>query len=108
MTTDPHPHWKPNNGSSRHPQTVAEWDHQNDPIGEALRHSIRRLNVAGDYDDPRAPDQMCLVLRGDIIRLMHDWIHKNAVFEIWCKEREDARAAVDAANVAVTAGDRDA
>lgn len=85
---DPHPNWRPDGkGGERHPQTVAEWDYRNDPTGGALARSVRRLNVAGDYDDPRAPDQMALVLRIDLIRLKHDWIHKNACFEYWLASR---------------------
>lgn len=78
---DPHPRWKPNNGHERHPQTIEEWNYRNDSAGGALDRSIRRLNVAGDYDDPRAPDQMALVLRIDLIRLIGDYTHKRAAFE---------------------------
>jgi hypothetical protein len=85
----PHPRWKPNDGYRRHPQTVEEWDHRTDPIGGALERSILRLNVAIDYDDPREPDGMALVSRNDLIHLKHDWVHKNAVFEIWLKERQE-------------------
>jgi|SRR5579883_1515793 hypothetical protein len=90
--TDPHPRWKPHFGTSRHPATIEEWDSRNDPIGGALECSRRRLNVAIDYDDPRAPDQMALVCRADLSRLMNDWTHKNAVFELWRQQRADAEA----------------
>lgn len=80
--SDPHPKWKPGQ-SDRHPQSVEEWDYRNDPAGGALERSRKRLAVAGDYDDPRAPDQMALVLRIDLIRLLGDWTHKNAAWESW-------------------------
>jgi|GEM_PF-3626675 len=85
--SDPHPRWKSGGQSDRHPQSIEEWNFQNDPLGGALERSLRRLNVATDYDDPRVPDQMALVLRIDILSLIHDWIQKKAAWEIWRKER---------------------
>lgn len=79
-TTQPHPRWKPSDGSARHPQTLSAWDWRGD-APPAFDRSLRRLNVAIDYDDPRAPDQMTLVLRIDLSRLIGDWTHKNAAFE---------------------------
>ena len=79
----PHPRWRPQDGSSRHPQSAAEWDWRQDSVGDALTRSVNRLNFAMDFDDPRAPDQMTVVLRADILRLTHDWIHKNVAWEHW-------------------------
>lgn len=89
--TDPHPRWKPGQSDRhpRYPQSIEEWNYRNDPISRALARSLKRLNVAGDYDDPRAPDQMALVLRTDLIRLKHDWIHKNAAFESHRQSRDE-------------------
>lgn len=84
----PHPRWKPDNGD-RHPKTEAEWDYRNDPVGGSLEASVKRLNVAADYDDPRAPDQMALVLRIDLMRLKSDWIHKNAAFNAGVRHNPD-------------------
>lgn len=82
--TRPHPRWKPSNGYERHPQTAEEWDYRKDPTGpEAKARSERRLNVAGDYDDPRAPEQMALVLRIDLLRLIGELNHKRAFFEAY-------------------------
>lgn len=97
----PHPRWKATDKSDRHPQSVDEWDYRTDPVGGALDCSLRRLNVACDYDDPRAPDQMALVLRVDLSRVLADRTHKHAAWEIWCKERE--RSAPLPADVAETA-----
>lgn len=80
---EPHPAWKPGDKSARHPQTEAEWDQRTDPTDSLLECSRRRLNVACDYADPRAPDQMALVLRIDLLRLISDWTHKNAAWESW-------------------------
>lgn len=65
----------------RHPQTDEEHNPQNDPTGGALARSVARLNYAADYADPRAPDQMALVWRIDILRVSSDWQHKRAFFE---------------------------
>lgn len=78
----PHPRWKPDDGSDRHPQTVAEWNYHNDPAGEAALCAERRLNVAIDYADPRAPDQMALVLRIDLMRVSGELTHKRAFFNM--------------------------
>lgn len=101
---DAHPHWKPGDDQfDRHPKTLEEWDSRKDPVGQHFARAIRRLQMAMDRDDPRAPDQMALVLRWDISSLMHDWIHKNAVFEIWRDER--AKKSADAA-LSVSSTDR--
>ena len=80
----PPPHWPSNPDYDRHPQTAEEWDWR---THRGVDIAIKRLNFAGDLADPRAPDQMALVLRTDLITLKHDWIWKNAVFEEWREER---------------------
>lgn len=94
---EPHPRWTPNDKSERHPQTVEEWDWQKDGPPDALARSRRRLNVAIDYADPRAPDQMALVLRTDLSRLMGDWTYKNAAFEHFRLNRVPSPAQLDPA-----------
>lgn len=66
----PHPRWNAEKPGERHPQTVEEWNWHNDgpENGGGLARSLKRLAVAADYDDPRAPDQMAQVLRIDLIR----------------------------------------
>lgn len=81
--SDPHPRWKPDDKSDRHPQTAAEWDYRNDPVGGAVERSVRRLNVACDYDDHRAPDQMAMVLRVDLSRALGRLVHMEAAFTCW-------------------------
>lgn len=91
MLIEPHPRWKVGDKSDRHPQTLEEWDRGADPIGGALNRSLRRLNVAVDYADPRAPDQLALVHRGDLSRALADRTHKNAAWECWrTEEKENA------------------
>lgn len=77
----PHPRWRPDDKSDRHPQTVGEWDYQQDGPPDALKRSLKRLNVAMDYDDPRAPNQYAMVLRTDLIRVIGDYTHKRAAFD---------------------------
>lgn len=77
--------------SDRHPQSDAEHDPSNDPV-PAFPLSVKRLNFAADYADPRAPDQMALVWRVDLMRLKSEWIHKNAAWEFWRSNTYDADA----------------
>lgn len=97
MSVEPHPKWKPDDKSDRHPQALVEWDYRTDPVGGAFERSRRRLNVASDYDDPRAPDQMALVLRLDVMRLMHQYVHRNAAFEAWVRCDADGFAPMETA-----------
>ena len=66
----PPPTWRPNDGSDRHVQDEAGWDWRKDRTGAAVAQSVLRLNWAADYSDPRAPDQMAVVLRIDVLRLL--------------------------------------
>lgn len=50
---------------------------------------IRRLNFAGDLADPRAPDQMALVLRKDLINIKHRLITAEVRVKLY---REQAAA----------------
>jgi hypothetical protein len=65
----------------RHPQNDEEHNPANDREGHVLARSVARINYAADYADPRAPDQMALVWRIDLLRLSSDWQHKRAYFE---------------------------
>ncbi|WP_309628769.1 hypothetical protein [Brevundimonas sp.] len=78
-TTAP-PHWTDEDRHDRHPKTSEEWNWRNDPPlrGGGLDLAVRRLNFAGDIADPRAPDQMALVLRKDLINLKHELITQTA------------------------------
>jgi len=86
-TGAPPPHWTPDDKYDRHPKAAEGWDYRNDPTGGALAISERRLNFACDLADPRAPDQMALVHRIDLMRIMGDLHHKRAVFDLWKAER---------------------
>lgn len=84
-----HPKWKPDDKSGRHPQTVDEWDwHQDGPDNGPLERSARRLNVSCDYDDPRAPDQMALVFRIDLSRVLGDRVFQGARAKLFLDERK--------------------
>jgi hypothetical protein len=96
----PPPRWKENDGSDRHPQTLAEWDWRADAAPHGFDRSLRRLNVASDYEDSRAPDQMALVLRIDLLRLIGGWTHKNAYFQMMKERRESATPTPPSADVA--------
>lgn len=78
----PHPRWKGDRGtgvgSDRHPGTLEEWNWRTDVAPDALQRSRRRLNVAADYADDRAPDQMAVVLRIDLIRVLMSLTHQTA------------------------------
>jgi hypothetical protein len=93
-STLPHPRWNPTKPGQRHPQTTEAWDWRNDgPDNDAFDRSVRRLAVAGDYDDPRAPDQMAQVLRIDLIRVLDALVHRTAQSEaraetIRCLQRQ--------------------
>jgi hypothetical protein len=92
----PPPHWTAADGWY-HPQTAEEWDYRKDPTGHRFERGMARLQFAADRCDPRAPDEMAQVLRLDVLNLIHDWVHKNAVWEHWRKERADKAAAAEAA-----------
>lgn len=96
----PPPHWTAANKHDRHPKTAGEWDWRNDPPEpERLALAIRRLNFAGDLADPRAPDQMALVLRKDLIGLKQSYIGMKARSDRWreaLEERDAARLRIKA------------
>lgn len=91
---DPHPHWSEQAKNKNYPKTLAEWDPHQDPVGEHLARAEKRLRVAMDRDDPRAPEEMAIVSRWDLTTLVHDWWHKCAVFDLWRKERAEKAAGV--------------
>jgi hypothetical protein len=86
----PPPHWTPDDKYDRHPKAAEDWDWRTDPGGdERFDRMIRRLNFAGDMADPRAPDQMALVLRKDLINIKHRLLRQTALATLY-KERSEA------------------
>lgn len=66
-------HWRPDPRYDRRPQTDEEWDWRKDAPGNngvVFERSVNRLNFAYCHADPHAPDQMALVLRCDIGRVL--------------------------------------
>lgn len=85
------PHFVEDEKSSRHPQFNKDWNWHDDARSEFENGmTVKRLNFAADLSDPRAPDQMCLVYRIDVMRLLVDWTHKNAAFKFWIASRAAA------------------
>jgi hypothetical protein len=74
----PPTHWTEKDGWKRHPQTAEEWNWRNDAYPDAGTRSELRLNFACDRADPHAPDQMALVLRIDLSRIMGRMQHAEA------------------------------
>lgn len=67
----PPAHWTPADGHARHPQTEEEWDWRGDrATHDPFDRSRARLQYAADRADPHAPDQMAIVLRVDVSRLL--------------------------------------
>jgi hypothetical protein len=91
-SSKPHPRWNAAKPGTRHPQTLDAWDWQQDDT-DALDRSMRRLAVAGDYADPRAPDQMAVVLRIDLIRVLMEVIHRTAQSKVRAERIERLEAA---------------
>jgi len=73
----PPAHWTADDKCDRHPQTVEEWDWRADKP-DATEFSIKRLNFAVDRGDPHAPDQMAIVLRVDLSRVLGRLTHYTA------------------------------
>lgn len=95
----PPPHWTPDDKYDRHPKTVEAWDWRQDPRGdERAAVQIRRLNFAADFADPRAPDQMALVLRGDLIDVKHRLIRSEALCDLYKSQLDIAKAAAPPAS----------
>lgn len=92
--SDPHPHWSVENKNEDYPKSVDEWDPRKDPVGQHLALAEKRLRVAMDRDDPRAPEEMALISRWDLTTLVHDWWHKCAVFDLWLAERKAKEASL--------------
>lgn len=66
----PPAHWTENDEWKRHPQSSDEWNWHNDNYQYCGKRSELRLNFAADLEDPHAPDQMAVVLRIDLLRVM--------------------------------------
>ena len=76
-------HWAANDKCNRHPQSTEEWDwHADRPSEDSCERSIRRLNFAVDRGDPDAPNQMALVLRVDLSRVLGRLTHYTAPREL--------------------------
>ena len=92
----PPTHWKDADQHERHPKTAREWNWREDPpLGEGgLEVAIRRLNFAGDLADPRAPDQMALVLRKDLINVKHELLRQTALADALRQNVGDAERAM--------------
>ena len=93
--SDPHPHWSADNTNENYPKSLEEWDPHKDPVGEHLARAERRLRIAMDRDDPRAPAEMTLISRWDLTTLVHDWWTKCAVFDMWRAARLEKRGEYD-------------
>ncbi len=81
INDQPPTHWKKNDGWSRHPQTAEEWNWHEDFNNPETDRSQLRLNFAVDLADPHAPDQMALVLRIDLMRIMGRMVSAEAYRE---------------------------
>lgn len=67
----PPAHWATGDGHAHHPQTAEEWDWRGDRGAfDPFDRSRVRLQYAADRSDPHAPDQMAIVLRIDIGRML--------------------------------------
>jgi hypothetical protein len=78
----PPEHWLGDDRYGRWPRSAAGWDWANDQAdGSALDASIRRLQFNSDLADPRAPNQLTLALRLDIIRVLGQLIWRTAQSE---------------------------
>lgn len=91
----PPPHWTAGPTRYEHPSEVGQWDWMNDPVGGRRDLAIKRLNWSRDHADPRAPDQMALVLRLDLGVTLGDLQTQTARVGAWKRhaERSDARIA---------------
>lgn len=89
----PPSHWTPDPKYDRRPQTAEEWDWHADGAAsdDTFERSWNRLNFAYCHADPHAPDQMGLVLRVDIGRILARLTHYTAHREL-LMEREAARS----------------
>lgn len=95
-STMPPPHWTDDDRYDRHPKAADDWNWRNDPpLSEGgLDLAVRRLNFAGDRADPRAPDQMALVLRKDLITIKHELIRQAALAALRNRTSEPEAGAV--------------
>lgn len=89
-------HWTSDDKYDRHPKTAAAWDWANDRAdGAAIDASIRRLQFNSDFADPRAPDQLTLALRLDIIRVLGQLTWKEAQSESRAEKIKRLEAVLD-------------
>lgn len=84
-------HWQPDAKSELQPQSESEWDWREDRHdNDALGRSKRRLRFAGCFADPHAPDQMALVLRIDLGRVLAKLTQYTAHRERLMKSKAEA------------------
>lgn len=81
-------HWKPNPRYEQ-PQTVEEWDWRQDGAASdnSFDRSWKRLTYAYVRADPHAPDQMALVVRGDLGRILGRLTHYTAHRELLMEQK---------------------
>lgn len=87
----PPAHWAPNPRYEQ-PQTVEEWDWRQDGSAsdDSFDRSWKRLTYAHVRADPHAPDQMALVLRGDLGRILGRLTHYTAHRKMLMEQRDAA------------------
>lgn len=87
----PPTHWHPDSKSELQPQSEGEWDWREDRHdNDALGRSKRRLRFAWCLADPHAPDQMALVLRVDLGRVLAKLTQYTAHREMLMKSKTEA------------------
>lgn len=80
----PPPHWRENDGWESHPQEASAWDWDQDgPENNPKERSRLRLCFAGDRADPRAPEEMALVLRVNLSRVVGELVWRRAQVEMY-------------------------
>lgn len=100
INDQPPSHWTENDGWKRHPQSVDEWNWHNDAYPDAGERSELRLNFSADLADPHAPDQMAVVLRIDLLRVMARMQHAEAYKRFHLERKSIAPAQEEPAPVA--------
>jgi hypothetical protein len=99
----PPAHWEPNPRYEQ-PQTVEEWDWRQDGCASenSFDRSWKRLTYAYVRADPHAPDQMSLVLRVDLGRILGRLTHYTAHRELLMEQKS---AALTPSALSVPVGD---
>lgn len=93
-------HWSPDPRYDRRPQTAEEWDWRRDAPGNdgvVFERSTNRLNFAYCHADPHAPDQMALVLRCDLGRVLGRLTHYTAHRDLLMQQKTEGEALLERA-----------